>query len=359
MKVTKHQNTSVLPILQLGQGFIWTPEGLKTEQLATWEDVPEDIKQLAKDINDKEYDEHRRNTDVRFTGEKGLVPEDHLFASALAGGIGTAQTASTLGWVPAIATEAGAAALGTTGSYGGNKLGTFIDNKYGTNLTPYLTIFGGLSGGLAGGIGSYKGLVNYGTNGKLVRGTLGKKLKDSILIWGDKFRNAVDEATINKALKSGKLGFGNADSYTAYHQSDSPITEFKFPYERWDVVHHGADPNSAFFTVGSPAHSGFLSKRPYVGQFKVELQKPMIQTGEIHGMSKNGIRNKIVQLARQEGADGVLFDGIADNQLQNQKILQAFENANIKHQRTLQINKQGGTLPYYLKCFNYGTTKEK
>jgi hypothetical protein len=22
-------------------------------------------------------------------------------------------------------------------------------------------------------------------------------------------------------------------------------------------------------------------------------------------------------------------------------------------------NKQGGTLPYYLKCFNYGTTKEK
>lgn len=80
----------------------------------------------------------------------------------------------------------------------------------------------------------------------------------------------------------------------------------------------------------------------------------MIQTGEIHGMSKNGIRNKIVQLARQEGADGVLFDGIADNQLQNQKILQAFENANIKHQRTLQIKKQGGTLPYYLKYFNYG-----
>ena len=56
----------------------------------------------------------------------------------------------------------------------------------------------------------------------------------------------------------------------------------------------------------------------------------MIQTGEINGATKNSMRNKIVKRARKLEADGVLFDGIADNQLQNQRILMAFDNSDIK-----------------------------
>ena len=92
---------------------------------------------------------------------------------------------------------------------------------------------------------------------------------------------------------------------------------------------HGADPNGVFFTVDNPAEAGFLSKRPYTGQFQVSVQKPLIQTGEIEGVTKNGLRNAIVKRARRKGADAVLFDGIADNQLQNQKILFATDKANI------------------------------
>lgn len=155
MKITKHQNTSVLPILQPGQGFTWTPEGLKSEELATWGDVPEDIKQLAKDINDREYEEHRRNNDVRFTGEKALEPEDWKFAAALAGGVGTAQAASTIGWIPAITTDVASGIGGTATGYGSNWVGQKIDNKFGTNVTPWLTVAGSLLGGVGGGTAGY------------------------------------------------------------------------------------------------------------------------------------------------------------------------------------------------------------
>lgn len=83
-------------------------------------------------------------------------------------------------------------------------------------------------------------------------------------------------------------------------------------------------------TLDSPATSGFLSERPYVSTFRVRSTKPAIQSGEIHGMTKNGIRNKIVQWAKQNGADTLLLDGIADNRLQNQRILMAFDNSDIK-----------------------------
>lgn len=43
------------------------------------------------------------------------------------------------------------------GAYGGQKLGQYIDGKYGTNLTPGLTFAGGLVGGTIGGGLGYKG----------------------------------------------------------------------------------------------------------------------------------------------------------------------------------------------------------
>lgn len=156
---------------------------------------------------------------------------------------------------------------------------------------------------------------------------------------GKALNHFIDLDIIKKAFKDGRLRIGEPTTYTAYHQSNNPMTQFTFPYKkRWDVVTHGVDPNAAFFTVDNPATSGFLSKRPYTSKFDVTVQKPLIQTGEINGATKNSMRNKIVKRARKLGADGVLFDGIADNQLQNQRILMAFDNSDIKHLNTSLTN---------------------
>lgn len=75
------------------------PEGVPTvADTATMKDLSPEIKALLKrneqkikERNQREYEEHRRKTDVRFTGEKPLQTEDHLFAGALIGGSGIKQ----------------------------------------------------------------------------------------------------------------------------------------------------------------------------------------------------------------------------------------------------------------------------
>ena len=75
------------------------PEGIPTvADTATMEDLSPETKALLKrneqkikERNQREYEEHRRKTDVRFTGEKPLQTEDHLFAGALIGGSGIKQ----------------------------------------------------------------------------------------------------------------------------------------------------------------------------------------------------------------------------------------------------------------------------
>jgi hypothetical protein len=61
------------------------PEGIPTvaDPAVTMEDLSPETKALlkrneqrVKERNQREYEEHRRKTDVRFTGEKPLVPED-------------------------------------------------------------------------------------------------------------------------------------------------------------------------------------------------------------------------------------------------------------------------------------------
>jgi hypothetical protein len=83
--------------------------------------------------------------------EQALQSEDADFAMALAGGLGTKAAAKAVGWLPTIAEEIGAGVVGTGATYGSNYLGQVIDNKYGTNVTPWLTIGGGLAGAFLGG----------------------------------------------------------------------------------------------------------------------------------------------------------------------------------------------------------------
>lgn len=91
MKITKHQNTSILP------GALYNPETsndvdipLAPEESVTADNLPPSARYIydkAKEINRREYAEHQRNTDVRFTGEKPLESEDWLIASTLLPGI--------------------------------------------------------------------------------------------------------------------------------------------------------------------------------------------------------------------------------------------------------------------------------
>lgn len=272
------------------------------------------IKRTQEELSDLDWN----SEDAEGIYRSFASPED-IRTMEIAKGVGT--TVATLpftagmtgGWTPAIVSTAAGAAGGHAGAYGGQKLGQYIDDKYGTNLTPGLTFAGGLIGSTIGGGLGYKG-----------------------------WEGATNQYLINKAFKSGQLKWGQPTSYTAYHQSATPITKFKFPFKRWDVAKHGADPNGAFFTVGKPAGSGFLAERPYTGQFQVKVQKPLIQTGELTGPTKNGLRNAIVRRARKNGADAVFFDGIADNTLQNQQILFAMDNADIGYRGMISTPfKQG------------------
>jgi hypothetical protein len=47
----------------------------------------------------------------------------------------------------------------------------------------------------------------------------------------------------------------------------------------------------------------------------------MVQIGEVTGKTKNSIRNQIERDAQAQGADGIIYQGIKDNQLNNQTIL--------------------------------------
>lgn len=83
-----------------------------------------------------------------------------------------AQTAGTYGLGSALAAEGLSWGTGTAGYYGFNKLGQYIDNKKGTNITPYLSFFGGLGTGVAGyraglktAAGLAKSAVNHGIRG--------------------------------------------------------------------------------------------------------------------------------------------------------------------------------------------------
>lgn len=152
---------------------------------------------------------------------------------------------------------------------------------------------------------------------------------------GKVLNRIIESDIVKKAFKEGRLRFGLPTIFDrAYHQSDKPVTEFVFPYKRWDVINHGADPKAAFFTLDNPATGGFLSERPFINHFTVFAQRPLHQIGEITGTTKNGVRNRIVKEARKRGADAVVFEGIADNQLKNQNILMAFDTSDIKHART-------------------------
>ena len=144
-----------------------------------------------------------------------------------------------------------------------------------------------------------------------------------------KFKNLLrtldNKLTIQKGFLTGKLKYGYPTEYTVWHQSFSPIKEFKVPFpERWDAATHGADPNLIWFTNSElPNTTGLLGERPFASQWRFTVQKPLIQTGEIKSLlgSKNNTRNAIIAFGKKNGADTFEFNSIADNRLPSTNVI--------------------------------------
>lgn len=148
---------------------------------------------------------------------------------------------------------------------------------------------------------------------------------------GRALKNADNYVTIQNALRTGKLKFGEPTTYTGIHQSKTPLTKVQFPFQRWDVTTHGADPNGFWLTLAdSPNTTGTMASRPYASRWSVTSQKPLIQTGEVKGLlgKKNNTRNAIVKYGRKRGADAFEFRGIRDNAVPQTDVVMVTEGTN-------------------------------
>ena len=106
--------------------------------------------------------------------------------------------------------------------------------------------------------------------------------------------------------------------------------------EGWAQKTHNAV-KGIYIANGKVPGYGFLTKRKYVHPVETTFEKPQIQLGEVRGRTKNGIRNQIERDAQEQGADGIIFKGIADNQMQNQFIAKTL-NPDTKINRSIESN---------------------
>ena len=133
--------------------------------------------------------------------------------------------------------------------------------------------------------------------------------------------NKVKPAQQYEFLNTGQIGWAPRQTLTGYHASNKPIQEFDHWYPNWAVTEHNA-PHGVYFTANETRPSGgFLAKRPYIEQVTSTFNKPMAQVGEISTAGKNATRNLIERQAQSMGADGIIYQGIKDNQLENQTIV--------------------------------------
>lgn len=185
---------------------IYTEEEKEAARLAA-------IKRTQEELSDLDWN----SEDAEGIYRSFASPKD-IRTIEIAKGVGTTMatlpfTAGTIGWIPAITSTA----TGYAGSYGGYKLGQWIDNKYGTNTTPWLT----WAGGVAGGIGGYKGLVKVGSAGLL---------KGSGQMYGKQFtKDVIDDIsnqTLNKLKLNGPLRHYSTNIITPYN-SNTAKHQFK------------------------------------------------------------------------------------------------------------------------------------
>lgn len=162
-----------------------------------------------------------------------------------------------------------------------------------------------------------KGTVSAVDRGLAATGSKGAKGR----IVAREVNKAVDQGVQpQQPVFPGMVGWGEKQTFHGYHASNEANFQPNFFFNGWAQQTYNA-PFGIYFAEGTGPQSGFLTKRPYVHQAEVDLDRPMVQVGEVKGTSKNSMRNQIERDSQQQGADGIIFQDIADNQMQHQTIL--------------------------------------
>ena len=142
-------------------------------------------------------------------------------------------------------------------------------------------------------------------------------------------RLTIPVSDLQRNIEAGKIGWAPATTKTLWHNSNDPVSELKVNFPAWDVVKRDA-PLGHVWLTGNETTQGFLAKRPHHLKGKVKLNKPMVQVGEAIGDGKNVTRNQILDFAQKSSADGINFQNIADNTLQNQDVYAVFKDTNVE-----------------------------
>ena len=134
------------------------------------------------------------------------------------------------------------------------------------------------------------------------------------------FNDVLSKAPKTKEfVMPGLIGWAPKTKFKGYHASDENPFIPDFFREGWAQKTHNAV-KGIYIANGKVPGYGFLTKRKYVHPVETTFEKPQIQLGEVKGRTKNGVRNQIERDAQEQGADGIIFKGVADNQMQNQFI---------------------------------------
>lgn len=257
------------------------------------------------------------------------LANDYLKANAAGiatgiGGMGTLSSISKIGVAPTIVTEAAGAVGGTVGAKAGEFAGQKIDNKFGTNVTPWLTVAGSLLGGVGGGIAGYKGVVKGA-----------KYAVDNGIRGYSDFKPAIQEQILptTQITQEPLLNVGWAPKQTIDVRRAGDLTEMYYP-GRWDVVEEGANPFGVWLQgkFGIPrtditnpgkgakakrARELFTERPQYSGQ--VTLDKPMQTVGEVSN------RSVLSYDAERMGADGIIYNDVYDNGYNNNQVIFSFK----------------------------------
>lgn len=192
---------------------------------------------------------------------------------------------------------------------------------------PNITNFGNAVSALFGGYSPENPDLHYGEAPGVGIKNFGNLVKTARV--AREFSNVLSKAPKTKEfVMPGLIGWAPKTKFKGYHASNENPFIPDFFREGWAQKTHNAI-KGIYIANGKTPGYGFLTKRKYVHPVETTFEKPQIQLGEVKGRSKNSIRNQIERDAQEQGADGIIFKGIVDNQMQNQFIAKTL-NPNVK-----------------------------
>lgn len=234
---------------------------------------------------------------------------------------------------------------------------------------PNITNFGNAISALFGDFNPENPDLHYGEPPNVGIKDFTKILKTARVI--REFKDVLSKAPKTKEfIMPGLVGWAPKTKFKGYHASNENPFIPDFFREGWAQKTHNAV-KGIYIANGKTPGYGFLTKRKYVHPVETTFEKPQIQLGEVKGRTKNSIRNQIERDAQEQGADGIIFKGIADNQMQNQFIAKTLnpdtkvvnkskQNLNrYKREDVLIGNEWGAELYSYPEYIKYRISKLK